>query len=82
MKILEKAGIAIPGITSATLTAISKATAGFEPLSSRRSMRNALGLLPAFLNSFDGTIARTTPVNAASSSAMSICRRPTAGSLI
>ena len=37
----------------------------------------AFGLLPAFLKSAVGSIARTTPVKAASNAAMSISRRPT-----
>jgi hypothetical protein len=81
-KILEKAGITIPGTTSARLMATSRATACFEPLKSRPRMRNGFGLLPAFLKSAVGAIARTTPVKAASNAAMSISRRPTPGSLI
>jgi hypothetical protein len=67
-KILENAGITIPGTTSVRLTVTSKPTAGFEPRSSRSKMRNGCAFLPIFLNSAVGSNVKTIPVNARSSS--------------
>ena len=81
-KILENPAATMLGTTSAKLTSTSRPTAGFEPRNSRNSNRRPCGLLPSFLNDPDRSRVSATPVNARSSSAMSIRRRPTAGSLI
>ena len=81
-KIFENPALTTAGTISAKLTTTSRPTAGFEPRNSRSSKRSPCGLRPSFLNASVGSMVRTTPVNARSSSAMSIRRRPIAGSLM
>ena len=82
IKILENPAATIAGTTSARLTATSRATASFEERNSRSNNRSPCGLLPDLWNAEVGSMANATPVNARSSSTMSVRRRPTAGSLM
>jgi len=82
IKILEKAGIKMPGITRSSPVKTQNSSAPQEPASRDLREINILGFLPEGLKFSFFSNVKTIPVKPSSNSSILIFRGPEAGSLI